>query len=65
MALSQRTLTRRARVAHLIGRRKVTAGADAFRTALEAVKATTDAVKVPNGTTKKIGRIVTEALVTA
>ena len=36
-----------------------------YRAALEAIDATTSAIKVPNGTTKKIARIVGEALATA
>ncbi len=58
--LSERSIRRRARLAKTANRAK---GAEVvLRSALQAVKDTTSAVKVPNGTTKKIDRIVTEAL---
>ena len=44
------------------GSRLLNAVADTLRSALVEVAATTGAVKVPNGTTKKVNRIVTEAL---
>lgn len=58
--LSDRSIRRRARLAQSTNRAK---GAElTLRSALEAVKATTGGVKVPNGTTQKIDRIVTTAL---
>ncbi len=58
--LSERSIRRRARIAKNASRAK---GAEVvLRSALEAVKATTGGVKVPNGTTRKIDRIVTDAL---
>lgn len=62
--LSERSIRRRARLAQTLSRAKrtVTTETSPLREALEAVKATTSAVKVPNGTTKKIDRIVTDAL---
>ena len=61
--LSDRSIRRRARIAKNASRAKaVTFETVTLRTALETVKATTGAVKVPNGTTRKIDRIVTDAL---
>lgn len=71
--LSDRSIRRRTRIAKNASRAKavtfetVTRAAletetVTLRTALETVKATTGAVKVPNGTTRKIDRIVTDAL---
>lgn len=40
----------------------IVAVAEKHRAALQEVADTTGAVKVPNGTTKKVNRIVTEAL---
>jgi len=41
------------------------AKATVYLDALTAIDATTSAIKVPNGTTKKIARIVGDALATA
>lgn len=61
--LSERSIRRRARIAKNASRAKgVSVETVVLRSALEAVKATTGGVKVPNGTTKKIDRIVTDAL---
>lgn len=58
--LSDRSIRRRARLAKTSNRANT--AEVTLRSALEAVKATTGGVKVPNGTTKKIDRIVTDAL---
>lgn len=58
--LSDRSIRRRARIAKNSARANSTEVT--LRVALEAVKATTGGVKVPNGTTRKIDRIVTDAL---
>ena len=66
MIRSERSIRRRERLARILSRAR-SAGENAapLRAALEAVKATTGGVKVPNGTTKKIDRIVTDALASA
>lgn len=61
MIRSERSIRRQQRLARVVARTR-SVDASSLRAALEAVKATTSGVKVPNGTTRKIDRIVTEAL---
>ena len=51
--------------ADLVAARAHGAQASVYRAALETLHETTSAVKVPNGTTRKIDRIVAEALASA
>jgi hypothetical protein len=62
MSLFNRNRTARRAARSLNTNAAAVAEAARYRAALVAISETTGAIKVPNGTTKKIARVVSEAL---